>query len=98
MDDHRYRASDDVISSNVGDEIILLHTESDKAFGLDDTSAFVWGLIADEGKTRDQIVSELTNHFDVGIDRAMADLDDLLGHLIRENLIYSESANAQLNP
>lgn len=97
MDDQMYRASDDVISSKVGDEIVLLHTESDKAFGLDDTAAFIWGLMAHEGKTRDQILNELTNHFDVGIERALSDLDALLVHFIRENLISPEPVQAELS-
>lgn len=97
MDKQIYRASEDVISSKVGDEIILLHTESDKAYGLDDTAAFVWGLMEDQGKTRSQLASDLTNHFDVDLELALADLDALLEHLSRENLIFSEPVGPVLS-
>ena len=92
MDNQVFRTSEDVIHSKVGDEIILLHTESDKAYGLDDTSAFVWALMEDGAKTRDQIVSALTNHFDVDRQVASTDLDALLEHFSREQLIHSEPA------
>lgn len=90
-----YRTSEDVISSMVGDEIILLHTESDKAYGLDITSAFVWSLLDDGGRTRDQLVSQLTDHFDVDHDRASADLDSLLAHFCREDLVRSEPSQSE---
>jgi hypothetical protein len=92
VDNQTYRTSEDVISSKVGDETILLHTDSDKAYGLDNTSAFVWALLEDGGRTRAQLVSELTSHFDVDSDRASADLDALLAHFCRERLAYAEPA------
>lgn len=90
MDKNIYRPSEDVISSQVGDELVLLHTATDKAYGLDATSAFVWALLDADGKTREQLVDDLTGHFDVEFDRALADLDALLKHFSRENLICSE--------
>lgn len=87
-----YRTSDDVINSKVGDEVILLHTESDKAYGIDSTAAFIWALIEDGGKTREQIADALTNHFDVERKLALTDIDNLLEHFAREQLIFSEPA------
>lgn len=92
MDNQIYRPSEDVISSEVGDEIILLHTETDKAYGLDKTSAFIWALLDDGGKTRNQLVHDVISHFDVDFDQASADLDALLQHFCREKLVYSKPA------
>lgn len=96
MENQLYRASDDVISSKVGDETILLHTESDKAYGLDNTAAFVWALLDGQGKTRDQLLQSMTDHFDVDPDRAGQDLDALLAHLAREQLVYFHPAEPEL--
>lgn len=93
MDSQMYRTSEDVISSKVGDEVILLHTESDKAYGLDDTAAFVWELLNEGSKSLDQIASALTNRFDVDRKRAMSDLEALLAHFTREQLIHNESGS-----
>ncbi|MCU0947508.1 MAG: PqqD family protein [Porphyrobacter sp.] len=96
MDNHIYRPSEDVISSQVGDELILLHTATDKAYGLDTTSAFVWALLDAGGKTRAQLIDDLIGHFDVEHDRAAADLDALLQHFCRENLVCSEPLTRDL--
>jgi hypothetical protein len=89
MADEVYAASDDVIFSKVEGETILLHTKSDKAYGLDPTAAYLWDLMSGEGKTRDQLIDDLTDAYAVDRDRAGHDIDRVIDHLSRESLINS---------
>lgn len=87
MTDTLYYRSENVVFSEVEDETVLLHTESDKAYGLDEAAAFVWDQLGDEGKSCAQLVDVIMATYEVDRDRASDDTQRLLDHMARENLL-----------
>lgn len=87
MTDTKYSRSASVVFSEVEDETVLLHTDSDKAFGLDELATFTWDQMSDDGKTLDELVTAIVAEYDVEQERASQDTQQLLDHLLRENLI-----------
>jgi hypothetical protein len=73
----RFRASADALATRVGDEIILVHTETDQIYALNRTGARVWELLCGE-LDRAEIEAQLRGEFDV----TRAELSQDVGHLI----------------
>lgn len=87
MSDKVYRASEAVISTRVEDETVLLDTDRDRAFGLDPVAAHIWDLLQRDGGTRAQLIDGIVDAYAVDRDRAARDLDDLLDHMARNQLV-----------
>ncbi len=79
-------AGRDQVSSDLGDEIAILHLEAGKYYGLDAVGARVWSLIQKPrtvGELRDVLVSE----YEVEPDLCERDLIELLQGLANEGLV-----------
>jgi hypothetical protein len=80
-----YKKSDSMVSRKIGDESILVPIrqnagELDSIYTLNDTAAYIWGLIdgqAKVGEIKDKLISE----FEVKADEAERDLAEHLQQL-----------------
>jgi hypothetical protein len=84
-----FRVRSDVLARRIGDEIVLVNVERDEIFALNSTGARLWELVND-GRTREEAVSQLTVEFDVTHETAAREADALLATLIRDGLIQPE--------
>ncbi len=70
-----------VMSREVGDEVVLLDLANGTYFGLEGVGRYIWNSIVD-GHSIDQIVDRIVTEFDVDEDQAQTDLlafaEDLL--------------------
>ncbi len=80
------RIPEDVMVSQVEDEIVLLNLESEQYFALDDIGARIWELLSEYGNT-DIVVDQITSEYDVEADIFRNDLSNLLVDLQRAGLI-----------
>lgn len=80
------RIPEDVLSSEVGDEIVLLNLASGNYFGIVGVAARIWNLLFTEVSI-DEIVNTIVREYEVDHDRARKDLTMLVRELAEEGLV-----------
>jgi hypothetical protein len=82
----RLTPSPDVIYQDLEGEIVLLHLERERYFGLDTIGARAWqGIVAGEALGR--IHAALLEEYEVASEDLDRDLHDLVGRLIEAGLV-----------
>lgn len=79
-------ATENQVSSDLGDEMVILGLKSGVYYGLDPVGARIWSLLQEE-KTVAQIKTVLLQEYEVEPERCESDLLELLDQLAAENLI-----------
>lgn len=79
-------ASEEQVSSDLGDEVAILDFKAGMYYGLDSVGARVWNLIQ-QPRIAAEIRDILTSEYDVDPDRCEGDLIALLQKLMDEGLI-----------
>ena len=79
-------ATENQVSSDLGDEMVILGLKSGVYYGLDPVGARVWSLLQ-EANTVAQIKTVLLQEYEVESERCESDLVELLDQLAAENLI-----------
>lgn len=85
----KIRISDDVMSRNVGDEVVLLDLASGNYYGLDAVGARIWQLLG-QGQAPEGIVGILLAEYEAGREQLLADTARLLGELSARGLVVVE--------
>jgi Coenzyme PQQ synthesis protein D (PqqD) len=81
------KISDTVLSSQLGDESVILDHQHGLYFGLDGVGSFVWEKIQEKEMTVAEIKEAVLEEFDTDEATADTDIEALLGQLKEENLI-----------
>lgn len=82
------------VSSNLNDEMVILHVKTGSYYGLNDVGTRVWNLVQETttaAAVRDVILSE----YDVAQSKLEHDLQALLSDLYRKGLIEVRHASAE---
>lgn len=74
------------VSSDVGDEVVILQLNSGKYFSLNEVGARVWTLIQ-ETRTVREIRDVLVNEYTVTADKCEQDLFNILQEFLNKELI-----------
>ena len=85
----RFRPHPDVLERRVGDEVVLVHMRRNEIFSLNVTGARLWELVR-EGRSRSEVVAQLTTEFDATGATVEEETDRLLAALEREGLLELE--------
>lgn len=83
------RRSDDVLTSDLRGETVLLNPETGDCYSLTGVGAALWDLVGDPS-TFDQLVSGVCQRFEVEPTRARMDTERFLESLIDEGLVVNE--------
>ena len=86
-------ASTNQISSDLGEEVVILNLKDGVYHGLDSVGARIWKLLQDS-KTVEDILNILLEEYDVELERCERDLLALLEKLGQEGLIEVKDATA----
>ena len=86
-----YTRSDGPLAAEVDDEIVMLDPASGKYFGLGDTGARIWELLA-RPHTVDELVTRLTAEYDVDDDTCRSHVTTFLETLGAAGLVDIGSA------
>ena len=78
--------SPNVLARTVGDELVLLDLQSELYFGLDQVAAAMWTAICEHGNVQ-AAHGALVEMFDVDEDTLRADLEELVGQLVDNQLL-----------
>jgi len=76
----RFAISSSVVAAELGEESVLLDTETGQYFGLDQTGSAVWRLLA-VGASDQEIVERLLAEYDVEPDALRQDVEAFLSAL-----------------
>jgi hypothetical protein len=79
-------AAKDQVSSDLGDEVVILNLTNGVYYGLGPIGARIWDLIQ-EPKAVNEIQDALLDEYEVDIERCERDLLALLEELVAENLV-----------
>jgi hypothetical protein len=82
----RWRISDQAIANAVADETVILHLGNGTYYGLDAIGARLWEALQ-AGELPAAICPALLETYDVEPERLEADLRELLGDLVANDLI-----------
>jgi hypothetical protein len=74
------------LSANVGDEVLILHLETDGYYRLDKVGAQIWKLL-ERPILVSEIADALSRQYAIPRDRLEADVVELLGELEKRGLI-----------
>jgi len=67
---------------------VLLHLESKFYYSLNPTASFIWRLLEEkEELSRDKILQEVMENFEVEPEQAEKDVDEFIENLLKEGLI-----------
>jgi len=88
----RFAVSEDVVTREVGGELVLLDLESGQYFGLDKVGGRIWELLSEAPRDLRELCDRIENEFDAPRDRIEADLRTLIKQLQDQALISPEPA------
>lgn len=72
----------------VGDELVVLDLTDSSYLSVNDTGTAIWPLL-ERGATRNELLTEILNQFDVERTAAQSDLDNFLAELSARNLLIT---------
>ena len=78
--------TDDLLSTRLADEIVILGLRDSVYYGLSDVGARIWDLVQTK-RTLGEIVSVLIEEYDVSREEATAGLDRLIRELETRGLV-----------
>lgn len=80
------KRNEDNVWRDIGGEIVILDEEGEQVCLLNKTAAMIWTL-ADGTKTETDIAAQVCERFDVGVDQALADVQELGAQLLGAELL-----------
>lgn len=80
------RVNVDVVSQQLGDEVILLNLKTGVYWGLNRTGAAIWQEIEDHGDVQ-RILATLQDRYDASEQRIVSLVRELLAQLLKEGLL-----------
>lgn len=83
---HRVKASKDVVTKHLDDEMVILDLASESYFGLDDVGTVMWEQLTAAGSI-EQAYRALLGQYDVEPETLRADLNTLLEQLLAQRLV-----------
>ena len=86
MGDGIIRPSKDVVSRQVGDEIVLVHLQSEEMYSLNPTGARAWELLG-QGHDQGAIEATLSEEYEINREEIRRELEALFDELERSRLI-----------
>ena len=89
--DTRYVAQSDVIDCDIGGERALLHLKTNTYFTLNATASEVWPALA-APRTVEEIVTLVTERFDVTAEICRPDVEALLAQMVEAQILRVVSA------
>lgn len=85
-----YQRSVDLLSADVGDELVALDAHAGHCYGFNSVAASVWRQL-EQPRSFEDIKRNLLNEFEVSEDQCSADLQHLLADLVDKGLLRRTS-------
>jgi len=85
-----YERSRDLLSADVGDELVALDADAGHCYGFNSAAASVWRQL-EQPRSFDELKSGLLDEFDVTEEQCASDLNELLDDLVAKGLVRRTS-------
>lgn len=85
----RWRQGSDVAARRVDDRVVLVNLQTNHIYSLNSTGSRLWELL-ESARTRDELVAELREEFEVDEADAEGETDRLLAELEQASLVTSD--------
>ena len=82
----KYKRSEEIVASNMDDEVVMMSIEQGKYFGLDPIASDIWKVL-EEDKTAAQIVDAMVKKYDVARETCEEDVLAFLAQMQANNLV-----------
>lgn len=82
----RFRRNEDIIASEVDNEIVMMDVSGGRYFGMDSVGAALWNCL-DQPKDLNTLVDELCSKYDVSSHKCREDIKPFLQALLEKKLI-----------
>ena len=79
--------TDEVVASDMDDEVVMMSVEQGKYFGLDPIAADIWKLL-ERTKTVGELIADLTQKYDVEETQCEKDVYEFLGQMEKNKLVF----------
>jgi hypothetical protein len=79
-------ASDDCLSTTTDGESVILHVEHGQYYGFNEVGTDIWEF-AQEPRTVEEICERVRRSYDVGEERCLADVTDLVAEMLDLDLV-----------
>lgn len=86
MTDTRYQRSDDILFTDVGDDVVALNVSRGLCYGMEDVTRAVWDMLAEPVELA-EICTRLTQRYDVDAATCRSEVAALIEQLVDEDLI-----------
>jgi hypothetical protein len=83
------KSSENVLAAHLAGEAVLLNLADKNYYRLNETAALIWSEI-EKRSDREQIISRVVDSYDVSVEQAAAEIDEVLGELLSRRLIMSD--------
>jgi 5'(3')-deoxyribonucleotidase len=82
----KIQLKEDLLTSKIGDEIVLMTIESGKYFSINQEGSQIWELIK-KPTTAEEVCKELTEEYDVSMEQCLSDTLPFLEKLYKDGLL-----------
>ncbi|MGL4631605.1 MAG: PqqD family protein [Leadbetterella sp.] len=82
-----YSLSVDQVSTSLGQESVVLNHNKGEYYSLNELGTFIWGLLSQGAKTKEDIVDSVLEEYDIDELTCVNDVEALLEELQQEKLI-----------
>ena len=87
----QYQRSPQALHANVGDDVVALHVQNGRCFGMEHVTADVWRYL-EQPASLDQICSRLLAEYEVDTQTCRAEVVELLETMQRAGLVETVSS------
>lgn len=81
-----YKLTEKQVSTSLSGESVILNHEKGSYYSLNEVGTFVWKILEEGEASKEHLIKQVLDNFDVEKEECTADLDTLLNDLISEGL------------
>ena len=83
----KWQINPEILSSKIGEEVILMSMEAESYFGLDAIATRIWQLLSEKPSTIDELVVHLLKEFEINEITCKEDVIVFINELSSKKLI-----------
>ena len=83
----KYVATPNQISAELGENSVILQTDISEYFGLNEVGSYVWSMLLEQPKSIAELVSKVTDIYEVSHEECYNDVKTLIEKLHQEALV-----------
>ena len=83
----KWQVSQEVLSSKIDDEVILMSIKADSYFGLDPIGSHIWDLLSRQAATLNELVELLKEEYEIDEETCKKDVQSFIDDMSGKKLI-----------